>query len=60
MLITQGTAPYPWGLLVVSDAKSTFESLPEQLPHAWQSIASGDVAVFSVEHMQFADVTVRV
>ncbi|GAA1539460.1 hypothetical protein GCM10009827_068420 [Dactylosporangium maewongense] len=60
MLIRQGTAPYGWGLLVVSDAGCTFESLPEQLPAGWQFVAGGDVVVFSVEHMQFADVTVRV
>ncbi|GAB3831516.1 hypothetical protein ACFPIJ_29785 [Dactylosporangium cerinum] len=60
MLIVQGTAPYPWGLLVVSDAGSTFQDLPEQFPPGWQFVAARDAVVFSVEHMQFADVTVRV
>ncbi|GAA3220727.1 hypothetical protein ACFO1B_17115 [Dactylosporangium siamense] len=60
MLIVQGTAPYPWGLLVVSDAGSTFQELPEQLPPGWQFVAARDAVVFSVEHRQIADVTVRV
>src|SRR4051812_36712311 len=60
MLLEQWSAPYPWGLLVVSDAAADFSGLPDQVDRTAAFDIGGDAIVFYVDNDALSAVAVRV
>jgi len=60
MLMAQWSAPFPWGLLVVSDTGADFSGLPDEVDRSAAFNTGGDAVVFYVDNDALSRVAVRV
>lgn len=59
-MLSEGTAGYPWGLLVVSDERSDFQDLPPQFAEGEGAAVGADAVAYRVQNLHIGDATVRV